>query len=149
MYCNIKLNLSRRARKRVLIRDPHPLQAVQALNKVWSLDFMCDTLCDSRPFRTFNIIDEDNREGLHIEWGSSISSLRLARAMQELVEVYGKPEAIRLDNGPEMTSHTFVDWAQDQGIRRLYFWVVILTGVSTTQLLNGRPSQTLGWKTPE
>ena len=65
------------------------------------------------------------------------------------MEVYGKPEAIRLDNAPEMPSHTFVDWAQDQGIRRLYFWVVLLTGVSTTQLLNGRPSQTLGWKTPE
>ena len=91
MYCNIKLNLSHRARKRVLIRDPTPLQAVQALNKVWSLDFMCDTLCDSRPFRTFNIIDEDNREGLYIEWGSSISSLRLARVMQELGEVYDKP----------------------------------------------------------
>ena len=40
--------------------------------------------------------------------------------MQELVEVYGKPEAIRLDNGPEMTSHTFVDWAQDQGIRLMF-----------------------------
>lgn len=91
VYCNIKLNLSHRARKRVLIRDPTPLQAVQALNKVWSLDFMCDTLCDSRPFRTFNIIDEDNREGLYIEWGSSISSLRLARVMQELGEVYDKP----------------------------------------------------------
>ena len=40
--------------------------------------------------------------------------------MQELVEVYGKPEAIRLDNGPEMTSHTFVDWARDQGIRLMF-----------------------------
>ena len=65
----------------MLIRARHPLQAVQALNKVWSQDFMCDTLCDSRPFRTFNIIDEDNREGLRIECGSSISSLRLVRVM--------------------------------------------------------------------
>ena len=45
---------------------------------------------------------------------------RLVRVMQELVEVYGKPEAIRLDNGPEMTSHTFVDWARDQGIRLMF-----------------------------
>ena len=35
----MKLNLPRRARKRVLTRDPQPLQTVQALNKVWSLDF--------------------------------------------------------------------------------------------------------------
>ena len=61
-----------------------------------------------------------DREGLRIECGSSISSLRLVRVMQELVEVYGKPEAIRLDNGPEMTSHTFVDWARDQGIRLMF-----------------------------
>ena len=40
--------------------------------------------------------------------------------MQELVEVYGKPEAIRLDNGPEMTSHTFVDWARDLGTRLMF-----------------------------
>lgn len=81
---------------------------------------MRDTLYDGRPFRTLNIIDEGNREGLRIECGSSISSLRLVRVMQKLVEVYGKPEAIRLDNGPEMTSHTFVDWARDQGIRLMF-----------------------------
>jgi probable transposase len=81
---------------------------------------MRDTLHEGRPFRTLNVIDEDNREGLRIECGSSISSLRLVRVMQELVEVYGKPEAIRLDNGPEMTSHTFVDWARDQGIRLMF-----------------------------
>ena len=44
----MKLNLPRRARKRVLTRDPQPLQTVQALNKVWSLDFMRDTLYDGR-----------------------------------------------------------------------------------------------------
>ena len=106
--------------KRVLTRDPQLLQTVQVLNEVWSLDFMRDTLYDGRPFRTLNIIDEGNREGLRIECGSSISSLRLVRVMQELVEVYGKPEAIRLDNGPEMTSHTFVDWARNQGIRLMF-----------------------------
>ena len=52
VYCNMKLNLPRRARKRVLTRDPQPLQTVQAPNKVWSLDFMRDTLYDGRPFHT-------------------------------------------------------------------------------------------------
>jgi probable transposase len=58
---------------------------------------MRDTLYDGRPFRTLNIIDEGNREGLRIECGSSISSLRLVRVMQELV-----------------------DWARDQGIRLMF-----------------------------
>lgn len=60
VYCNMKLNLPRRARKRVLTRDPQPLRTVQAINKVWSLDFMRDTLYNGRPFRTLSVIDEGN-----------------------------------------------------------------------------------------
>jgi putative transposase len=28
------------------------------LNKIWSVDFMHDTMYDGRTFRTFNVIDE-------------------------------------------------------------------------------------------
>ncbi len=120
VYCSMKLNLPRRTRKRVLTRDPQPLQTLGALNRVWSLDFMRDTLYDGRPFRTLNVINEGNREGLRIECGSSMSSLRLVQVMQELVEVYGRPEAIRLDNGPEMTSHVFVGCARERDIRLMF-----------------------------
>jgi putative transposase len=40
--------------------------------------------------------------------------------LSELFEVYGRPDAIRLDNGPEFTADTFVDWAKGQGIALLY-----------------------------
>jgi len=59
---------------------------------------MRDTLYDGRPFRTLNVIDEGNREALRIECGSSIPAARLVRTMTQLIEVYGKPHAIRLDN---------------------------------------------------
>ena len=36
--------------------------------------------------------------------------------MSELVEFYGKPTAIRLDNGPELTAESFTEWAKEQGI---------------------------------
>lgn len=84
------------------------MQTAEVLSTVWSLDFIRDTLYGGRPFHTLNVISEGNREGRHVECGRSIWSLRLVRVMQELVEVYGN-EAIRLDDGPEMTSHTFVD----------------------------------------
>ena len=61
---------------------------------------MQDTLYDGRAFRTLNVIDEGNREALRIEVGTSISAIRLQRVMNELIGVYGKPQAIRLDNGP-------------------------------------------------
>ena len=76
------------------------------VNNVWAIDFMRDTLYDGRPFRTFNVIDEGNREGLRIEVGRSISSLRVTRIMSELVEFYG----------PELTAESFTEWAKGQGI---------------------------------
>ncbi|MCX8504110.1 MAG: integrase core domain-containing protein [Beijerinckiaceae bacterium] len=80
------------------------------------MDFMRDTLYDGRAFRTLNVIDEGNREALRIEVGTSISAIRLQWVMNELIEVYGKPRAIRLDNGPEMTAQSFVEWAERQNI---------------------------------
>ena len=85
------------------------MKNVEVLSTVWSLDFIRDTLYGGRPFHTLNVINEGNREGRYVECGSSIWSLQLVRVMQELVEVYGTPEAVRLDGGSEMTSHTFVD----------------------------------------
>ena len=34
------------------------------------------------------------------------------RVVNQLIAVYGKPPAIRMDNGTEMTSQGFTDWAE-------------------------------------
>ena len=120
VYCAMKLNLQRKAKKRVVTRERQPLITHGEVNRVWALDFMRDTMYDGRPFRTLNVIDEGNREALRIECGTSIPSGRLVRVMNQLVEVYGKPQAIRLDNGPEMTSDGFTDWAKEQGVQLLF-----------------------------
>lgn len=120
VYCAMRLNLKRKAKKRFLTRERQPLLSSQALNQVWALDFMRDTLYDGRPFRTLNVIDEGNREGLRIECGTSIPSARLVRVMEQLIEVYGKPQAIRMDNGPEMTSQAFTDWAEGHRVKLLF-----------------------------
>ena len=120
VYCNMKLNLPRRTKKRVITRERQPLVAPETVNQVWALDFMHDTLYDGRKFRLLNVIDEGNREALRIECGSSIPSTRLLRVLDELVDFYGKPLAIRMDNGPEMTSAKFVSWAEQQGIELRY-----------------------------
>ena len=54
---------------------------------------MCDTLYDGRPFRTLNVIDEGNREALHIECGTSIPSSRVVQVLKQLVENHGRLEA--------------------------------------------------------
>ncbi len=98
VYCAMRLNLQRKVRRRRLTRERQPLLASNELNQVWALDFMRDTLYDGRPFRTLNVIDEGNREALRIECGTSIPSSRVVRVLNQLVEIHGRPEAIRLDN---------------------------------------------------
>ena len=69
---------------------------------------MHDTLYYSKPFRTLNIIDESNREILAIEIDTSLPSGRVIRTLEQLGEIYELPQAIRLDNGPELRSATLV-----------------------------------------
>jgi len=120
VYCAMKLNLKRKAKKRIITRERQPFEDNQQLNKIWALDFMRDSMYDGRPFRTLNVIDEGNREALRIECGTSIPSGRLVRVMDQLIELYGKPEAIRMDNGPELTSQSFEEWAGKHKIRLIF-----------------------------
>ena len=83
-YCLLELNLRRRSKKRILSRDPNPLVLPQRPNQVWSADFMSDTLYNGMRFRTFNVIDDFNREALHIEIDTSLLSTRLVRVFMQL-----------------------------------------------------------------
>lgn len=69
--------------KRRMKRDkPEALAVPQRINEVWSMDFMHDALSDGRSFRTFNVIDDFNREGLGIEVDLSLPSARIIRALE-------------------------------------------------------------------
>ena len=57
------------------------------LNETWALDFMTDALYDGRRFRTFNVLDEGNREALAIEIGTSIPSALVIRVLDDLIRL--------------------------------------------------------------
>lgn len=98
VYCELRLNLPRRGKKRLPARIKQPLEPAGQPNQGWSCDFMADALWSGRRFRTFNVIDEFNREGLRIEVDTSLPTARVIRALNERVEVRGAPLSIRLDN---------------------------------------------------
>jgi len=75
-----------------------------------------DPLMDGRSFRTFNVIDDFNREGLAIEVDFSLPSERVVRSLNQIIEWLGKPKMIRCDNGPEYISHVLAQWSEKQGI---------------------------------
>ena len=66
--------------------------------------------------RTFNVIDDYNREALHIEIDVSLTAERITRALDQVLLIRGVPERIRVDHGPEFTSATFVAWCQSRHI---------------------------------
>ncbi len=116
VYTEMKLNIRRRYKKRLPARVKQALYQPAALNEVWSIDFMSDTLWDGRRFRLLNIIDDYNREVLHIETDLSLPTLRLIRVLEYLKEFRGLPQIIRVDNGPEFISHRLDMWCKEHKI---------------------------------
>jgi len=116
VYCQMRLNHKRRAKRRLIQRARQPLHVASHVNAVWAVDFMHDRLYGGRAFRTFNVIDEADRSGLGIDAATSIPARRVIRFMQQLIEIHGKPLAIRCDNGTELTSYAFTEWCRAEGI---------------------------------
>lgn len=46
----------------------------------------------------------------------SVPSARLIRVLSRLINCYGPPDAIRLNNDPEIISDAFTEWAAAKGI---------------------------------
>jgi putative transposase len=98
VYCQLRLNLPRRTKRRVPQRERQPLWVEPRMNAVWALDFMRDTLYSGRVFRTLNVIDEANRGALGIDVAVSIPATRVTTFLTQMIDLHGRPSAIRCDN---------------------------------------------------
>jgi putative transposase len=116
VYRQLKMNRRRKGKRRLPARIKQPLIQQSGANESWSMDFMSDSMVDGRKLRTLNIIDDCNREALAIEVDTSLSSKRVIRVLNKVIEQRGKPKVIRVDNGPEFTSKDLELWARDQQI---------------------------------
>ena len=120
VYCAMRLNQKRRTKKRLPTRERQSLVVVPVVNAVWALDFMFDSLYSGRALRTLNVLDEANRGALGIDIATSIPATRVIRFLEQLIEIHGKPAAIRCDNGPELTSYAFTEWCKAKDIALLF-----------------------------
>lgn len=120
IYCELELNLRIKPKKRVKREKPEPLAVPDGPNEIWSMDFMADALSNGCSFRTLNVLDDFNREGLGIEVDFSLPALRVIRTLNRIIEWSGKRSKIRVDNGPEYVSATLQTWAKQRGITIQY-----------------------------
>ena len=93
---------------------------VMRRNQEWALDFAGDTLANGRGIRVLAIVDAFTRENLSLEVDTSLSSHRVTRSLEAVIERRGKPEAIRCDNGPELTSRHFLSWCEERKIQLIH-----------------------------
>ena len=105
----------RRGRKRAR-GSRAPMPTALRPNERWSLDFLSDTFGASRRFRILAVNDDCCRESLGLVADTSISGARVARELDALVRVYGKPKSIVSDNGTEFTSRAILKWADKNGV---------------------------------
>lgn len=116
IYCKLGLNIRIKPRKRIPKGEAKMLFQPIASNVCWSADFMSDVLLCGDKFRTFNVIDDYNREGLLVEPGVSLPATRIIDLLDQKSVFRGYPDMIRVDNGPEFRSSVFVNWAKKRNI---------------------------------
>jgi putative transposase len=116
IYCLLKLNFRRKGKQRLPTRHPMPLFVPEKMNQTWSIDFMNDALSCGRRFRTFNVVDDFNREILAIEIDLNLPAQRIVRVLERVGLSRGFPAMIRMDNGPELISLALAEWAEQRNV---------------------------------
>jgi len=118
LYREEGLTVRKRARKRVSRAERLPVVAPAGPNECWCLDFVSDGLAWGLKIRMLTIVDAYTRESLAIEVDTSLPGVRVARVLDRVIAERGaKPDEIRLDNGPELTSKALDQWAYENGVR--------------------------------
>jgi putative transposase len=117
IYREEHLQVRTKRRKKMTSGARVPLSMPAAANERWSMDFVMDATSLGRRVRILAIVDDYTRECLAVEVDTSISGLRVARVLDRLLELRGKPKGITVDNGPEFAGRALDTWAYNNKVR--------------------------------
>jgi putative transposase len=79
------------------------------------MDFMADQLVGGQRFRLLTLVDNHSRESLAIEVGQRLTGDDVGRVLDQVTLQRGKPNSIRVDNGPEFLFSSLALWAYFNG----------------------------------
>jgi putative transposase len=107
----LQIKNRKRAKQMAVTRVPH--EKASKPNECWSFDFVFDRFENNRVIKCLTIVDDCSKKspGLLVE--TAIKSRDMINFFESLSKL---PNKLRCDNGPEMSSREFMDWAFKRGI---------------------------------
>ena len=119
LYREANLAVRKRKKSKRPLHERVPLQLAKAVNEVWSMDFVSDSLSNGRRLKYLTVADDFSHECVDIAVDFGISGEYVTRLLDRAAVFRGYPDMVRTDNGPEFTSRVFMAWAQTHGIRHI------------------------------
>jgi transposase InsO family protein len=110
----------RKPRKRRRGPKGEVVHKAQYRNHVWSYDFLEEHTVRGKRIRILAVIDEFTRECLALLVDRSITSDKVVDLLDWLFQIYGTPQHLRSDNGPELVAHQVQEWLARQGCQTIY-----------------------------
>ena len=120
LYAEERLQVRQRKGRKRATGTRAPLVLPQGANQRWSLDFVSDVFAGSRRFRVLTVVDDFTAECLCLVADTSLSGIRVARELDQVIANRKRPAMIVSDNGTEFTSMAILRWSQEQLIEWHY-----------------------------
>ena len=138
LYREERLMVRKRGGRKRALGTRAPLMVPQIANDRWSLDFLSDQMTSGQRFRILAVVDDCTRECLALVPDTSLSGVRVARELDQIIVLRGKPKTIVSDNGTELTSNAILSWSEERRVE----WHYIAPGKPTQnafiESFNGR-----------
>jgi putative transposase len=110
------LRVPQKRRKRLRRGDstvPGDRLRAERPDHVWAFDFQFDVTDDGRAVKLLYVVDEFTREALAMEAERRIDGDKVVEVLDRIIREQGRrPQLLRCDNGPEMTSNALRDWCK-------------------------------------
>jgi len=113
IYKKLRLQIKTRRRQKLPKVVRVPFEKAKRPNEIWSFDFIHDYFESNRKLKCLTIVDDCSKKAPGLFPAYSITAKDLTEFFDSLPEL---PSKLRCDNGPEMSSREFMDWAIKRNI---------------------------------